>query len=194
MQRRETLGAKEFQTAQIKDQPAATHHVRERVLGQGVCVRPVDVAVGADNGHRRHRPASVQSRFVTLHRRAENGIIRQRGWERVSHGDPSVQTITGVWGLGASAPWVQQRAAELIPDQLRFSAPMTLHRLEGSARCEVRQVAESGTGQPTSPLRWGHLVAGAPRARGWWPVCISGPAPGRIMSAGFGDGGFHRRP
>ena len=191
MQRRETLGAKEFQTAQIKDQPAATHHVRERVLGEGVCVRPVDIAVGADNGHRRHRPASVQSRCVTLHRRAENGIVRQRGRERVSHGDPGVQTITGVWGLGASAPWVQQRTAELIPDQLRFSAPMTLHRLEGSARCEVRQVAESGTGQPTSPydgviswrVRRGHVAGGRCASR----------APGRIMSAGFGDGGFHRR-
>ena len=52
--------AKEFQTAQIKDQPAAMPRVREGVLGEGVCVRPVDVAVGADNGHRRHRPASVR--------------------------------------------------------------------------------------------------------------------------------------
>ena len=172
MQRRETLGAKEFQTAQIKDQPTATHHVRARVLGEGVCVRPVDIAVGGDV-----RPARLEL-LLTLHRRAENGIVRQRGRERVSHGDPGVQTITGVWGLGASAPWVQQRTAELIPDQLRFSAPMTLHRLEGSARCEVRQVAESGTGQPTSPYNGGHLVAGAPRALGWWPVCISGPPAG----------------
>ena len=30
-------------------------------------------------------------------------------------------------GLGANAPQVLQRTAELIPNRLRFSAPLTLH-------------------------------------------------------------------
>jgi hypothetical protein len=53
VQRREALDSKETQAAQIKDQPAATHQMPPRVLGQNVCVGCVDVAVGADDGYRR---------------------------------------------------------------------------------------------------------------------------------------------
>ena len=44
MQRRETLSSKEIQAAQIKDQPAATHQMPPRVLGQSVRVGNVDAA------------------------------------------------------------------------------------------------------------------------------------------------------
>jgi hypothetical protein len=57
VQRRETVGSKEIQAAQIKDQPAATHQMPQRVLGHNVTVGCVDVAVGADDGYRRPQPA-----------------------------------------------------------------------------------------------------------------------------------------
>ena len=43
VQRRETLGSKEIQVAQIKDQSAATHQMPQRVLGQSVSVGCIDV-------------------------------------------------------------------------------------------------------------------------------------------------------
>ncbi len=46
----------------------------------------------------------------------------------VGHGDPDVRSITDLCGLEALASRVQQRAAELIPDQLIVSALLTLHR------------------------------------------------------------------
>jgi hypothetical protein len=57
VQRRETIGSKEIQAAQIKDQPAATHQMPQRVLGQGVSVGCIGVAVGADDGYRRPQAA-----------------------------------------------------------------------------------------------------------------------------------------
>ena len=72
VQRRETRGAKEFQVGQIKDQLAATRQVGESILGEGVCVCLVDLAVGADDGHRRLRPSSVQSRQATVARRGDS--------------------------------------------------------------------------------------------------------------------------
>jgi hypothetical protein len=51
-----------------------------------------------------------------------------------SHGDPGVQTITGVSGFGANAPRVLQRAAEPIPDQLNSQLHLTLHLFDGSRR------------------------------------------------------------
>jgi hypothetical protein len=67
-------------------------------------------------------------------------IMRHRRWGGVreliedgtameNHGDPEVQAITGMWGLRANAPGALQRTAELIPNQLRFSAPATLHNM-----------------------------------------------------------------
>ena len=56
VQRRETLGSKEIQAAQIQDQPAATHQMPQRVLGHSVSVGCVNVAVGADDGYRRPQP------------------------------------------------------------------------------------------------------------------------------------------
>ena len=58
MQRRETLGSKEIQVAQIKDQPAATHQMPQRVLGQSVSVGCVDAAVGPDDSYRRPQPTT----------------------------------------------------------------------------------------------------------------------------------------
>ena len=52
VQRRETLGSKEIQAAQIKDQSAATRQMPQGVLGQSVSVGCIDVAVGADDGYR----------------------------------------------------------------------------------------------------------------------------------------------
>jgi len=54
-------------------------------------------------------------------------------------------------GLGANAPRVRQRTAEHIPNQLKFSAPATVHRFavtassppSGSTACPARAV---GTG------------------------------------------------
>ncbi len=51
VQRRETLGSKEIQAAQIKDQSAATHQMPQGVLGQSVSVGCIDVAVGADDSY-----------------------------------------------------------------------------------------------------------------------------------------------
>jgi len=56
VQRRETLDSKEIQVAQIKDQPAATRQMPQGVLGQGVSVGCIGVAVGADDGYRRPQP------------------------------------------------------------------------------------------------------------------------------------------
>jgi hypothetical protein len=42
---------------------------------------------------------------------------------------PTCRRSPACRGLGADAPGVLQRAAELIPNQLRFSAPPTLHPL-----------------------------------------------------------------
>jgi len=52
VQRRESLGSKEIQAAQIKDQSAATHQMPQGVLGQSVSVGRIDVALGADDGYR----------------------------------------------------------------------------------------------------------------------------------------------
>ena len=52
VQRRETLGSKEIQAAQIQDQSAATRQMPQGVLGQSVSVGCIDVAVGADDGYR----------------------------------------------------------------------------------------------------------------------------------------------
>jgi hypothetical protein len=57
VQRRETIGSKEIQAAQIKDQPATTDQMPQRVLGHSVSVGRVDVAVGADDGYRRPQAA-----------------------------------------------------------------------------------------------------------------------------------------
>ena len=40
MQRRETFGAKELQTAEVKNQSAATHRIHECIIGEGACVDP----------------------------------------------------------------------------------------------------------------------------------------------------------
>ncbi|BBZ74155.1 hypothetical protein MPRS_52480 [Mycobacterium paraseoulense] len=53
VQRQETFGSKEIQVAQIKDQPAATHQMPERVLGQSVSVGCVDAAVSSDDSYGR---------------------------------------------------------------------------------------------------------------------------------------------
>jgi len=58
VQRRETFGSKEIQVAQIKDHPAATRQMPQRVLGQSVGVGRVDAAVGADDGYRRPQPTT----------------------------------------------------------------------------------------------------------------------------------------
>ncbi len=59
MQRQEPLRAKEFQIAEIDDHSAAVPRLTD-IFGEGARVRPVDVAVGADNGDRRHRPPSIE--------------------------------------------------------------------------------------------------------------------------------------
>src|SRR6201993_1628132 len=56
VERRETLGSKEIQVAQIKDQPAATQQMPQRVLDQSVSVGCVDAAVGPDDSYRRPEP------------------------------------------------------------------------------------------------------------------------------------------
>ena len=52
VQCRETLGSKEIQVAQIKDQLAATQQMTKRVLSQGVSVGRVDATVGPDDNYR----------------------------------------------------------------------------------------------------------------------------------------------
>jgi len=47
---------------------------------------------------------------------------------------PSCGRSPAMLGLGACAPWVQQRTAQPIPNQLRFSAVTTLLRFLGSAQ------------------------------------------------------------
>jgi hypothetical protein len=56
LKRREALGSKEIQVAQIKDQPAATHQMPQRVLDQSVGVGCVDAAVSPDDSYRRPEP------------------------------------------------------------------------------------------------------------------------------------------
>jgi hypothetical protein len=51
VQRRETIGSKEIQAAQINDQSAAARQMPHGVLGQSVSVGCIDVAVGADDGY-----------------------------------------------------------------------------------------------------------------------------------------------
>ena len=46
-------------------------------------------------------------------------------------------------GLGAHAPGVLQRTAELIPNQLRFSAPPTLHRVALTMSNRIRGELDS---------------------------------------------------
>jgi hypothetical protein len=58
VQRRKPVGSKEIQAAQIEDQPAATQHMPQRVLGQSVSVGCVDAAMGADNNYRRPVPTA----------------------------------------------------------------------------------------------------------------------------------------
>jgi hypothetical protein len=52
VQRRETVGSKEIQVAQIKDQSAAPHQMPQGVLSQSFGVGCIDVPVGADDGYR----------------------------------------------------------------------------------------------------------------------------------------------
>jgi hypothetical protein len=97
VQRTESVGSTEFQTAQIQDQPAALHCVPTRVLGQSIGVARIDVAADADDGHRRGQPATSEKRGATLPRSGRNGVVRQDGqggrssgerrWS--SHGDPN---------------------------------------------------------------------------------------------------------
>ncbi len=58
VQRRETLGSKETQIAQIKDQPAATRQMPQRVLGHSVSVGCIDAAMGPDDDYRRPDPTT----------------------------------------------------------------------------------------------------------------------------------------
>src|SRR5277367_2239003 len=58
VQRRKPLGSKEIQAAQIKDQPAATQHMPQRVLGQNVSVGCVDAAMGPYNNYRGPEPTT----------------------------------------------------------------------------------------------------------------------------------------
>jgi len=44
-----------------------------------------------------------------------------------NHGDPDSRRSPARKGVGANAPQALQRTAELIPNQLKFSAPSTLH-------------------------------------------------------------------
>jgi hypothetical protein len=139
--------------------------------------------------------------------RPQPGQTGERGtawWS--SHGDPGVQTITGVSGFGASAPRVLQRTAELIPDQLKFSATpdatparpvpddpvgarssrhqILVRRATGAGRLWAVRGMTSPAGRPTR-LGW-------KRSRGG---CAAGTAPvsGGTVSAGIGDDGVHRR-
>jgi hypothetical protein len=64
MQRQEPLRAKELQIAEIDDHSAAMPRLHD-IFGEGARVRPVDVAIGADNGYRRHRPPSIEFCSVT---------------------------------------------------------------------------------------------------------------------------------
>ncbi|MDT5233173.1 MAG: hypothetical protein QOE94_3660 [Mycobacterium sp.] len=79
------------------------------------------------------------------------------------------QTITGVSGLGANAPWVLRRTAERIPDQLRFSA--------NADATPVRRLP---------PIVGGQRSAGPQRDRPSWPLrrrrrTLLGP--GRVSSS-----------
>ena len=72
-----------------------------------------------------------------------------------------------------------------VPDQLRFSAAMTLHRLDGSVQVSARvskirkRPANLALDQPANfDLGGSHLVAGAPWAYGW-SLVMSGSS--RIM-------------
>jgi hypothetical protein len=99
VQRRETLSSKEIQTAQIKDQPAATHQMPHRVLGQSVSVGCVDAAVGPDHDYRRPEPTTGEPGGVTLPGRGKKAAVPQHGTGEWSiHGDPRHAAVTGLFG------------------------------------------------------------------------------------------------
>jgi hypothetical protein len=56
-------------------------------------------------------------------------------------------------GLGANAPQVLQRTAELIPNQLRFSAPPRLHPWE--LTCRIPFGAKPFYGSPSPKINLG---------------------------------------
>ena len=99
VQRRETLGSKEIQLAQIKDQPTTTLQMLLRVLGQSVGVGCVDAAVGPDDSYRRPEPTTGEPCGVTLPGLGKKADVRQHGgggW--TIHGDPRHAVVTGVFG------------------------------------------------------------------------------------------------
>ena len=97
--RRETLCSKEIQLAQIKDQPAATQQMPQRVLDQSLSVGCVDAAVGTDDSYRRLEPTTGEPCRVTLPRLGKKAALRQHGGGgRSIHGDPRHAVVTGVFG------------------------------------------------------------------------------------------------
>jgi len=62
-------------------------------------------------------------------------------------------------GLGANAPQVLQRAAELIPDQLKFSAPSRLHPW-GLTRRKASRIPPRAVGPRTTEFYQRGIVQG----------------------------------
>jgi hypothetical protein len=62
------------------------------------------------------------------------------------------QTITGVSGLGADAPRVLRRTAELIPDQLLLSFRRCYTRLTAPIACDVGCTGQASRREPTRPV------------------------------------------
>jgi len=73
------------------------------------------------------------------------------------HGDPDVQTITGVSGFGANAPQVLQRAAKPIPDQLNSQLQLTLHPFDRSGRSRRCPISPPSSSDPPSDRNLGTL-------------------------------------
>ena len=143
MQRRETLGSKEIQLAQIKDQPTTTLQMLLRVLGQSVSVGCVDAAVGPDDSYRRPEPTTGEPCGVTL-----PGLGKKSALWRHGRGGRNIQVVSDMrltpkCPAGANALRGQRRTADPIPDWLRVSTQLTFHRAGAIVKSCGSRMAQS---------------------------------------------------
>ena len=167
MQRQEPLRAKEFQIAEIDDHSAAITRLHD-IFGEGARVRPVDVAVGADNGDRRHRPPSIESCVVSPAEWSRSigshvGSIRfvEPGWIPVRSTRVAANLLTVFCGgalqpapvqrplcaSGATAPtMIQKRNVAPVGPGVGVAVHACFRSVSGpSLRCSPHRCAEQNT-------------------------------------------------
>jgi len=77
VQRRESGGCAEVQSAQLEDQRAAPPQRPKREIGQVAGIERVDFSVGADHGNRCAKPSSDQPHTLVLPRLRADGLEQQ---------------------------------------------------------------------------------------------------------------------